>query len=73
MKILPRSGRLFGLLFVMSLFIGNCAAEVGDNPSTSTLAAVSPTWTYPASMTPTELAPTYTQTPSSSPSPISTP
>lgn len=71
--ILPRSGRLFGLLFVTSLFIGSCAAKVGGNPSTSPLAAVSPTGTYPASVTPTELTPTYTQTPSSSPSPISTP
>jgi hypothetical protein len=71
--ILPRSGRLFGLLFVTSLFIGSCAAKVGGNPSTSPLAVVSPTETYPASVTPTELTPTYTQTPSSSPSPISTP
>ena len=71
--ILPRSSRLFGLLFVTSLFLGSCAAEVEDNPSTSPIAAVSPTGTHTASVTPTELAPTYTQTPSSSPSPINTP
>ncbi len=76
MSIVSTSSLLdFGIMRVIvitSLFLGSCAAEVGDNPSTSTLAAVSPTGTLPASVTPTELAPTYTQTPSSTPLPIST-